>query len=76
MEAKTMKKLYLTLEQATKLGSDLIEYAAMQDSSQRPLFKGFEISFGDMLADKPQPDQSFEMTPIPEFAEICADSDS
>jgi hypothetical protein len=48
----------------------------MQDSSQRPLFKGFEINFGDMLADKPQPDQSFEMKPIPEFTEICADSDS
>ena len=69
-----MKKLCLTLEQAKKLGDDLIEYAAMADSHHRPLFKGFEISFGDMLADKPQADQSFEMTPIPEFAEISADS--
>jgi len=71
-----MNKLCITLEQATKLGNYLVEYAAMQDSNQRPLFKGFEISFGDMLAEKPQPDQGFEMTPIPEFTEICADSDS
>ena len=71
-----MKKLFLTLEQATKLARDLSEYAAMQDSSQRSLFKGFEISFGDMLAENPQPDQSFEMTPIPEFTEIPKDSDS
>jgi len=71
-----MKKLFLTLEQATQLAGDLTEYAAMEDSSKRPLFKGFEISFGDMLAEKPQPDQCFEMTPIPEFTEISHDSDA
>ena len=71
-----MKKLFLTLEQATQLGSDLTEYAAMQDSSQRPLFKGFEISFGDIFANKMMPDESFEMIPIPEFTEISKDSES
>lgn len=70
-----MKELFLTLEQATKLGNDLTEYVAMQDNSQRPLFKGFKISFGDMLAQSPEPDQSFEMTPIPEFTVISADGE-
>ena len=71
-----MKKLFLTLEQADSLAGDLKEYAAMKDSSSRLLFKGFEISFGDMLAENPQPEQSFEMTPIPEFTEISKDSDA
>ena len=69
-----MKKLYLTLQQAKSLAEDLKEYAEMKDSHDRELFKGFEVSFGDMLADAPQPDQSFEMTPIPEFTKIEADS--
>ena len=71
-----MKKLFLTLEQATSLAVDLQEYGAMKDSSKRSLFKGFEISFGDMFAEEPQPDQGFEMTPIPEFTEIEKDSDT
>jgi len=71
-----MKKLYITLEQATQLGGDLIEYATMEDSSKRSLFKGFEISFGDLLADKLMPDCSFEVTPIPGFMEISKDSEA
>lgn len=71
-----MKQLYLTLEQAKKIGNDLIEYAVMQDSSDRPLFKGFKIRFGDMFANELQPDQDFEMVPIPEYTEITADSGS
>ncbi len=66
----TMKQLYITLEQAKQLGSDLTEYAVMEDSSMRPLFKGFKIVFGDMLAEDMHPDQGFTMTPISEFTEI------
>ena len=68
-----MKELYITLEQAQKLGADLLEYSAMKDSSDREVFKGFKISFGDMLADDVQPDQGFELIPLPEFTEISAD---
>ena len=71
-----MKKLYLTLQQAESLADDLKEYANMKDSNNRELFKGFEISFGDLLAQAPQSGESFEMTPIPEFTEIPADDDS
>ena len=71
-----MKKLFITIEQATQLGSDLVEYAAMNDSSSRSLFKGFEISFGDMLAKELMPDHSFEVTPIAEFTEISKDSEA
>jgi hypothetical protein len=69
-----MKHLFLTIQQAKQLGSDLIEYSKIKDSSDRELFKGFDISFGDMLANEPQPDQSLEMTPIPEFTEISKDT--
>lgn len=68
-----MKKLYLSIGQAKQLAGDLTEYSAMKDSSDRPLYKGFEVSFGDMLAGSIQPDQSFEMTPVPEFTEINSD---
>lgn len=69
-----MKKLFLTPDQAKQLASDLTEYSAMKDSSDRPLFKGFTISFGDMFADGLQSDQTLEMTPIPEFTEIGPDA--
>lgn len=68
-----MKTLFITLEQAKSLAHDLAEYATMKDSSDREIFKGFEISFGDMLAESLQHDQGFEMTPIPQFTEIQAD---
>lgn len=70
-----MKTLYLTIAQAKQLGDDLIEYAQMQDSHERPLFKGFAIKFGDLLAQDIQPGQGFEMEPIPEFTEIAADAE-
>ena len=70
-----MTKLYLTRQQATILGQDLIEYSRMTDSSERLLFKGFELSFGDMQARVLQPDDGLEVTPIPEFIEISKDSD-
>ena len=69
-----MKTLYLTLQQAEILGNDLIEYAQIMDSSDKFLFKGFKISFGDMLANDMQSDQGFELTPISEFTEIGPDS--
>jgi hypothetical protein len=65
-----VKKLFLTLKQAEQLGRDLIEYSKMTDSSDRYLFKGFELSFGDLAAEKPQGGESFEVTPLPEFLEI------
>jgi len=68
-----LKKLYLTSQQAAKLGNDLIEYATMRDSINGLLFKGFVISFGDMLADELQPELSLEMTAISEFIAINAD---
>lgn len=68
-----MKALYITLTQATELGHDLIEYANMKDSSDRYLFKGFKITFGDTLANDLQSEQGFEMTPIPEFTQISKD---
>ena len=71
-----MSALYLTLQQAKALGGDLIEYASIMDSSDRLLFKGFKISFGDMLANDMQPDQGLELTPISEFTEIARDSES
>ena len=69
-----MKTLFLTSQQAAQLGCDLKEYVDMKDSSDREIFKGFKISFGDMLSKEMQPDQSFEMTPIPEFTEISKDT--
>ena len=69
-----MNKLFLTLKQAQQLAEDLTEYSALKDSHDRDIFKGFEISFGCMLATEMQPDQGLEMTPIPEFTEISADS--
>ena len=71
-----MKELYLTLQQAKTLGGDLIEYSSIMDSSDRLLFRGFKISFGDMMANDMQPDQGLELTPIPEFTEIARDSES
>lgn len=68
-----MKKLFLTTKQALQLGEDLIEYSKMADSSDRYLYKGFEIAFGDLFAQEMQPEESFEMTPIPEFLEINND---
>ena len=68
-----MKTLYLTLNQAKNLASDLAEYSAMKDSSDRDLYKGFKISFGDLSANEPQSSESMEMTPIPEFTEIDDD---
>ena len=69
-----MKKLYLTRTQAIVLADDLQEYAKMQDSNCRDVFSGFEISFGDMFAKEQQDDQSFEVTPIPNYLEIGEDS--
>ena len=68
-----MKTLYLTLNQAKNLASDLAEYSAMKDSSDRDSYKGFKISFGDLSANEPQSSESMEMTPIPEFTEIDDD---
>lgn len=65
-----MKKLFLDREQAKQLGEDLIEYIAFKDSNDRNLFKGFEISYGDMLATEIHSDQDIEMVPISEFTLI------
>ena len=62
-----MKVLFLTTKQAASLGEDLVEYSKMKDSSDRDLFKGFEISFGDLFSDEMQEGEALEVTPIPEF---------
>lgn len=69
-----MKSLFITAQQAKQLGSDLVEYAKLKDTSDRELFKGFELRFGDLLSDKMMGDQSFELHPIPDYAEISKDS--
>lgn len=68
-----MKTLFITRAQAIQLSSDLLEYARMEDSSSRDIFKGFKIQFGDLLASDLQADQVFEVTPIPDFLEIGED---
>jgi len=68
-----MKKLFLTTEQAEVVARDLLEYSKFGDSSQRRLFKGFEINFGDLMAQGLQDDaikHGFSITPIPEFIEL------
>lgn len=70
-----MKTLHITREQASQFGSDLIEYARMKDSSDRYLFKGFKVTFGDTIAVELRPSDGFEVTPIPEFIEISTDAD-
>lgn len=42
-----MKSLFLTREQALQLADDLKEYTEMEDSSNRDIFRGFEIKFDD-----------------------------
>ena len=71
-----MNSLYLTLEQAHSLATDLIEYANMQDSSQRDVFRGFEVRFDDVLTLAPAPDSSFSIYPIAERLEIEADTET
>lgn len=65
-----MKALYLSREQAKSLGEDLVEYAAMKDVSDRDLFTGFKILFGDMLGDSPHDDQTLELHPIADYKEV------
>jgi hypothetical protein len=69
-----VKKLYLTRKQARTLSADLQEYAGMADSSQRYLFKGFQLCFGDKFAEEMQPGSALAVTPLPEFMEVEADS--
>ncbi len=70
-----MKKLHITRKQAFSMAQQLEEYALMTDSSDRWLFKGFEISFGDPFVEEMQPDDGFEITPIPEFLEVEGDKE-
>ena len=65
-----MKSLFITREQAKVLSDDLHEYAYMKDSSDRPLFIGFKITFADSLSSNTMPGSVLEMHPIPHNTEI------
>ena len=71
-----MKTLHLTIKQAKRLAIDLAEYAKMTDSSNREIFKGFKLSFGDLFCESMQPDETMELTPVAEYLEIEADDDN
>ena len=68
-----MKTLFLSRHQAGQLGSDLLEYLKFEDSSDRELFKGFKISFDDILAENVHCELDIEMTPIPEHTLISGE---
>lgn len=65
-----MNNLYLTRNQALNLASALEEYTEMHDSSERFVFKGFQISFGDALKTEMQAGDSVEVVPIPDFLDV------
>jgi hypothetical protein len=60
-----MKRLYLDRQQAFQLAVDLKDYLAMNDSSERDVFKGFRLQFGDLASDDIQHDDEMELTAIP-----------
>ena len=67
-----MKSLFLTAAQAKELAEDLLEYSKMYDSSDRPVFEGFEISFNETLTKSLTPDSIFFITPIPHCIHVDA----
>lgn len=68
-----MKQLYLSNQQALSLAVDLAEYANLEDSNGRDLFKGFIIRYGDLLAEGVQEGETLEMHPIAECTLIEPD---
>ena len=58
-----MKTLFLTREQAKKLGEFLCDYSTMRVETF--LFKGFQINYNDPMAEKVDGDLSIDIMPIP-----------
>jgi hypothetical protein len=69
-----MKSLFLDRTQAKQLATDLLEYVEMSDSSNREVFKGFKLQFGDLAAEDITHD-GMELTAIPNFTSVEGSDD-